>query len=585
MRLLNTTTLNLVQFTRDIPTYAILSHTWGDQEVSFQDIELPERDKKKGFVKILGCCAQAVEDSIEWVWIDTCCIDKTSSAELSEAINSMFLWYHRAEVCYVYLEDVTFASPLLGPAFRSARWFTRGWCLQELIAPHAVEFYSADWREIGTKLSLCGIIQQITAIPRGVLLGEVGALQACNVAQKMSWASGRQTTRIEDEAYSLLGIFGINMPMLYGEGGRAFHRLQEEIVRQSEDASLFLWTWDELRLLQHRKFTTGSTQRFVVFASRPRDFFQKDPLDQRRHMLDYGAFRRYIPGTLLQPHSLIPHQPSSKPALSWSWGPWEMTSRGLHVFLPCAGVESEADEDESTLLMWTGFLYKDNLVCVRLVYSKQGIADGDTRFFRTINDRGELSLVKIDDAANFKVRDIYLATVTAVRSARLEHISADNLEQIDVALSSSSAATLSLSAPESDFTSSIQPTNTCHTVILRIESKKPLAVSPITPSIVSLRLFVSDRLSAENTPPQEIRIALDLNPTPGHSTCALNLVKDGHSPATDTELPGTDRAQLNLPNGHAIRASVKVKPYLHWFSRFILRVEVLPFGLRNPPLT
>lgn len=160
MRLLNATTLNLVQFTRDIPTYAILSHTWGDQEVSFQEIELPERDKKKGFAKILGCCAQAVEDSIEWVWIDTCCTDKTSSAELSEVINSMFLWYHRAEVCYVYLEDVTFASPLLGPAFRSARWFTRGWCLQELIAPHAVEFYSADWREIGTKLSLCGIIQQ-----------------------------------------------------------------------------------------------------------------------------------------------------------------------------------------------------------------------------------------------------------------------------------------------------------------------------------------------------------------------------------------------------------------------------------------
>ncbi|KXX74108.1 Vegetative incompatibility protein HET-E-1 [Madurella mycetomatis] len=224
-----------------VPPYAILSHTWGDQEVTFQEIDMPEREKKKGFAKILGCCRQAQMDLIEWVWIDTCCIDKSSSAELSEAINSMYAFYRNAEICYVFLEDVPGPDPNFPlDQFVAARWFTRGWCLQELIAPCNVEFYAADWAEIGTKLSLCNVIENITAIPESVLIG--GELAQCSIAQKMSWASTRRTTRIEDEAYCLLGIFGVNMPMLYGEGRRAFYRLQEEIIKQTEDYTFLLWT-------------------------------------------------------------------------------------------------------------------------------------------------------------------------------------------------------------------------------------------------------------------------------------------------------------------------------------------------------
>ncbi|KAK4125716.1 HET-domain-containing protein [Parathielavia appendiculata] len=168
MRLLNAKTLELAQFAGEIPPYAILSHTWGAEEVSFSDITSPERDKKKGYAKILGCCRQALMDTLEWVWVDTCCIDKTSSAELSEAINSMFAWYQGAQVCYVHLEDVLASHPgFVFPEqeFRAARWFTRGWCLQELIAPATLEFYTADWHNIGSKFSLCGLIEEIATIP------------------------------------------------------------------------------------------------------------------------------------------------------------------------------------------------------------------------------------------------------------------------------------------------------------------------------------------------------------------------------------------------------------------------------------
>jgi hypothetical protein len=232
-------TLELSEFMDDIPPYAILSHTWGYDEVSFAEIQRPERDKKKGFGKIRGCCRQARGDGFEWVWIDTCCINKASSVELNEAINSMFEWYGQAQVCYVYLEDVEIRSSSRFPdqAFSSARWFTRGWCLQELIAPPTVEFYSADWAELGTKLDLCEKIQQITGIPREVLVGKPNALQGCSIAQRLLWASNRQTTRIEDKAYSLLGIFNVSMPLIYGEGDRAFSRLQAEIARQPEDNS------------------------------------------------------------------------------------------------------------------------------------------------------------------------------------------------------------------------------------------------------------------------------------------------------------------------------------------------------------
>ncbi|KAF4635896.1 hypothetical protein G7Y89_g2193 [Cudoniella acicularis] len=218
------------------PHYAILSHVWGKGEISWQDIQGSHKKLQNlaGFIKIKNCCTQAASDGFEYVWIDTCCIDKTNSAELSEAINSMFRWYRNATECYAYLVDVEFHDK-----FTMSRWFTRGWTLQELIAPFSVVFFGQNWNEIGTKSSLREDIALVTGIPIPVLLNkEVGIC----VAKIMSWAGKRQTTRVEDMAYCLLGLFDVHMPMIYGEGQKAFIRLQNEILKTSDDHSIFAWT-------------------------------------------------------------------------------------------------------------------------------------------------------------------------------------------------------------------------------------------------------------------------------------------------------------------------------------------------------
>ena len=192
--------------------------------------------------KVREACRVAREAGYDYLWIDSCCIDKASSSELSEAINSMYLWYSRAKVCYAYLADVPSVEDLDADksAFRSSRWFKRGWTLQELIAPLSVTFLAMDWKEIGAKHSLACLVEDITSIPQEALL-HMRSLDEFSVAQRLSWAARRETTREEDRAYSLLGIFDINMPTLYGEGTRAFRRLQEEIVRRIPDLSLFAW--------------------------------------------------------------------------------------------------------------------------------------------------------------------------------------------------------------------------------------------------------------------------------------------------------------------------------------------------------
>ncbi|GKT65034.1 HET domain containing protein [Colletotrichum tofieldiae] len=243
MRLLNVDTLQLQEFyDHNVPDYAILSHTWQEEEATLQDLANPASATKKGFSKIRSCCAQAIRDGYKWIWVDTCCIDKTSSAELSEAINSMFRWYQQSSVCYAYLEDLPPQSPgdLDQRRFMSSKWFTRGWTLQELIAPGLVEFYDQSWNEIGTKLSLCDLIHQTTGIRHEILSGHL-SLDSVSAAERMSWAATRNTSRLEDIAYCLLGLFDIHMPLLYGEGTRAFNRLQQEIIRSTEDLSILLW--------------------------------------------------------------------------------------------------------------------------------------------------------------------------------------------------------------------------------------------------------------------------------------------------------------------------------------------------------
>ncbi|KAF1847723.1 HET-domain-containing protein [Cucurbitaria berberidis CBS 394.84] len=230
--------LSLVEYGgTDIPHYAILSHRWGpeSEEVTFRDVIENTGNSKAGYYKIRSCAKQAAKDGLHYFWVDTCCIDKSSSSELSEAINSMWRWYRDAQVCYAYLRDV----PAGTDAFAASEWFTRGWTLQELLAPAKVVLYNASWKPIGTKKELAFEISIVTRIDKYYLSSDASALERASIAEKMSWASARVTKRPEDVAYSLLGIFDINMPLLYGEGTRAFQRLQEEIMKQSDDQSIF----------------------------------------------------------------------------------------------------------------------------------------------------------------------------------------------------------------------------------------------------------------------------------------------------------------------------------------------------------
>lgn len=218
MRLLHSQQLTFHAFFEyeSIPRYAILSHTWEEEEVTYKEMKKHpgEAAKKKGYQKIKACAQQALKDGVDYFWIDTCCIDKSSSSELSEAINSMYHWYKNAQVCYAYLSDVP--RPLKTPVnrpwivnFQSSRWFTRGWTLQELISPTSLNFYSGDWFFVGTKVDLALAITERTAIPYEVIIN--GNLSKASLAQRMSWAAGRTTSRREDAAYCLMGIFDVNM--------------------------------------------------------------------------------------------------------------------------------------------------------------------------------------------------------------------------------------------------------------------------------------------------------------------------------------------------------------------------------------
>ncbi|EJF64953.1 HET-domain-containing protein [Dichomitus squalens LYAD-421 SS1] len=237
MRLIDTTTGEFRSFngTLDVP-YAILSHTWFlDGEQSYQDI-LAIQESFRAQRNLSDACARAREDGYELLWVDSCCIDKSSSAELSEAINSMFEWYSRASICYVYLADVDDDDIVDDPhsQFRRARWHNRGWTLQELVAPRYVVFFSRNWRPLGTKSTLSRVIEAVTGVDRAIL-NQDRPVHSASVARRMSWAAKRETTRVEDQAYSLLGIFGLHLATNYGEGRNAFVRLQEAILRAIPD--------------------------------------------------------------------------------------------------------------------------------------------------------------------------------------------------------------------------------------------------------------------------------------------------------------------------------------------------------------
>ncbi|KAI1417377.1 HET-domain-containing protein [Hypoxylon sp. FL1857] len=289
MYLLNVETFELHEFQgNSIPKYeyVILSHIWGADEVSLQDLQAGRGPSKKGYEKITLTCEQAHRDGFKWAWVDTCCIDKTSSAELSEAINSMYQWYKDSALCYAYLSDVDEIEFPYTPSTEDeddgqiSRWFTRAWTLQELIAPSRINFYDRGWGNIGRcEGTTARIVSIVTRIPEPLILGKT-PLSQYSAAQKMSWAAYRRSTRPEDVAYSLLGLFDINMPLLYGEGERkAFIRLQEEILRETDDHSLLCWT---VPSASHRAWTIQS-----VFATSPDDFATSGNI--KGHLFDSGV--------------------------------------------------------------------------------------------------------------------------------------------------------------------------------------------------------------------------------------------------------------------------------------------------------
>lgn len=377
MRLINTATLQLHDFLDShIPlSYAILSHTWGAEEISLHEwraIELKRdqdndfanllalslqfgawtqhTERKAGYRKVVDFCNICLRDGYEWAWVDTTCIDKTSSAELSEAINSMFRWYRKAARCYALLTDVEDKSVIVDTVsedgsstssgsrsdesdnevdlmkqsyweehpppdvssieweqhkksgFMSSRWFTRGWTLQELIAPPTVRFYDRNWQLIGTRYKLARVIEEITKIPCKVLTCPYGdTFLEYPVAEIMSWASKRQTSRVEDIAYSLLGLFRISMPLLYGEGQNAFKRLQEEIIKRTTDHSIFAWFLSSKSALLYGGILAESPKAFSgcgkLFSTCKSRYSDNNSAGQKSYLLTNRGLHIELPMT------------------------------------------------------------------------------------------------------------------------------------------------------------------------------------------------------------------------------------------------------------------------------------------------
>ncbi|KIX93638.1 uncharacterized protein Z520_10544 [Fonsecaea multimorphosa CBS 102226] len=356
MRLLHARQRKMFEFSHNYPPYAILSHTWGLNEITFESFTNCTYDRdSNSYRKIDGCCRQALDDELEYVWIDTCCIDKRNIVELSEAVNSMFRWYRQSQVCYAFLSDVSgegLDTEEERTALCNSRWFTRGWTLQELLAPSEVVLYNRCWVPLSSKHDLADLLSDITNIPVEYLTATVPLYHA-SVAQRMSWAAHRETTREEDVAYCLLGIFGINMALLYGEGSSAFLRLQEEILRQTDDQSLLAWGYGLGPDSHYEKWNQDNRADWRSRPVAPRK--NLEPLGMlAKHPLAFAGcghlvrssriHSQFYAASLSIPPSVFPLREST-PWMSIAWlkdwlvpsytgSPMEMTSRGLRFELP-----------------------------------------------------------------------------------------------------------------------------------------------------------------------------------------------------------------------------------------------------------
>lgn len=234
-----------------VPFYAVFSHTWGsdEEEVKFEDLvngqQTYDSTSKSGFEKLRFCHAQAEKDGLLYFWIDTCCIKKSDSSELQRSLASMFFWYQRATRCYALLSDVSIhdsdgaSERKWERAFAKSRWFKRGWTLQELLAPSSVYFFSWENILIGDKKDLAATISNVTQIPDSALSGV--EMSRFSKDERMAWTTGRTTTVPEDNAYCLIGIFDVELHMLYAEGdynkrkAAALNKLHKAIAESKID--------------------------------------------------------------------------------------------------------------------------------------------------------------------------------------------------------------------------------------------------------------------------------------------------------------------------------------------------------------
>ncbi|KAG8162360.1 hypothetical protein KVR01_008125 [Diaporthe batatas] len=402
MRLLSTNTLEVVLINEDgVPPYAILSHTWDKDEVTLQEMQgirvkllsFLSRNNllkaRQGLQKVLDAAKLAASDGYDWIWIDTCCIDKTSSTELSEAINSMYRWYQNSEICYVYLADATPESRgSIKTRYRKniqhSRWITRGWTLQELIAPREVSFYLRDWSFMGKKGDehIMRHLVKATGIDIGVLSGDI-AMHEVSVANRMRWASRRETKRQEDMAYCLMGLFDVNMPLLYGEGGiRSFIRLQNEIIRVTDDQTIFAWC-----------AMTGG-----IDPGRPSGLLADSP-----------TYFEHVP-------SMNPISGRTQPESSI---PWSTTNRGLMVQLylrPSAQKHSSSAKEDSAeeflaildcsvdIDMWDGYGREHLQDCSPAILLRRVWGDQYAR----VRAYDALTFVGMDDRGGGEVKTIFV---------------------------------------------------------------------------------------------------------------------------------------------------------------------------------
>ncbi|KAI0476613.1 heterokaryon incompatibility protein-domain-containing protein [Xylariaceae sp. FL0804] len=334
MWLLNVRTRELEEYFDDhIPRYGILSHTWGKDEVLFHDLKDPTHTSKLGYQKVDGCCRTAVDEHLDYVWIDTCCINKDSSAELSEAINSMFKWYQGAAECFVYLADVPALldyNETLEEYFCNSRWFTRGWTLQELLAPSKLRFYDSGWnmlyhffitgRPSMELITIHQIILQVTGI-------DLNAWTKADISQRLSWVAKRHTTRKEDIAYCLLGLLGVHMPVLYGEGEAAFQRLLGEVIKTSNHHGVLAAGYRQT--VDHSRVGAPTT----VFPVSPRQY---GGCAAGFPTLATASILPPILPVIATPHTL----PVSMPGAATRLMHFSMTNAGLHIELPLVPINA-----------------------------------------------------------------------------------------------------------------------------------------------------------------------------------------------------------------------------------------------------